>query len=380
MSALQRRGADRDQARRATGRRHPRRRHRARVPRRRGARPGRSGCGHRHRRRRRTASPAPRSSTPPRRSGRGPGWSARSRSPRHRSWCCLREDMTLFTYLHLAAYPAVADALLRRRHHRHRLRDGAAAPTASLPLLAPMSEIAGRMAVQVGAHFLERHKAAAACCWAARPGVRPARVSVLGAGNVGWNAAMIAAGMERRGRRCSTATSTGCAHSTRSSCRPHHHPHVQPRQCRAQRRRVRPGHRRRAGARRPGARSSSSEDMVRSDEARRGGRRHRHRPGRLHRDVPRDLAPRPRVRRCTGCMHYASATCPGAVPVTSTYALTNATLPYLVDAGHARAAVEACRADPVLALGLNTEGGAVVNAVVADSLGMAAGTPRHLAA
>ena len=80
-----------------------------------------------------------------------------------------------------------------------------------------------------------------------------------------------------------------------------------------------------------------------------------------------------------GVQHYCVGNIPGAVPVTSTSALTNATLPFLV-ALVTRGAVEACRADPVLAHGLNTEGGAVVNAVVADSLGMAAGTPRHLAA
>ena len=69
----------------------------------------------------------------------------------------LRADLTLFTYLHLAAYPAVADALLAAKttgvaYETVQLDDG------SLPLLAPMSEVAGRLAPQMGAHFLERHK------------------------------------------------------------------------------------------------------------------------------------------------------------------------------------------------------------------------------
>ena len=69
----------------------------------------------------------------------------------------------------------------------------------SLPLLAPMSEVAGRMAAQIGAHFLERHAGGRGVLMGGAPGVRPARVVVLGAGNVGWNAAWIAQGMEAEG-------------------------------------------------------------------------------------------------------------------------------------------------------------------------------------
>src|SRR5690606_34266474 len=66
----------------------------------------------------------------------------------------------------------------------------------SLPLLAPMSEVAGRLSVQVGAHYLERHNGGRGVLLGGAPGVQPARVVVLGAGNVGWNAAWMAAGME----------------------------------------------------------------------------------------------------------------------------------------------------------------------------------------
>ena len=66
----------------------------------------------------------------------------------------------------------------------------------SLPLLAPMSEVAGRLAPQMGAHFLERHNGGRGVLMGGAPGVRPAKVVVLGAGNVGWNSAWIAAGME----------------------------------------------------------------------------------------------------------------------------------------------------------------------------------------
>src|SRR5690606_28558268 len=100
----------------------------------------------------------------------------------------LRPDLTLFTYLHLAAYPDVADALLAAgatgiAYETVQLATGA------LPLLAPMSEVAGRLAPQVGAHYLERHNGGRGVLLGGAPGVRPARVVVLGAGNVGWNAA-----------------------------------------------------------------------------------------------------------------------------------------------------------------------------------------------
>ncbi|HEY5076606.1 MAG TPA: alanine dehydrogenase, partial [Acidimicrobiia bacterium] len=107
----------------------------------------------------------------------------------------LRPGLVLFTYLHLAAYPDVARALIESR------TTGVAYETVQLaggqlPLLAPMSEVAGRMAPQIGAHFLERRQGGRGVLLGGAPGVRPARVVVLGAGNVGWNAAWIAQGME----------------------------------------------------------------------------------------------------------------------------------------------------------------------------------------
>src|SRR3954447_209687 len=107
----------------------------------------------------------------------------------------LRADLVLFTYLHLAAYPELAHKLIEAgttaiAYETVQLANG------QLPLLAPMSEVAGRMAPQVGAHFLERRQGGRGVLLGGAPGVRPARVVVLGAGNVGWNAAWIAQGME----------------------------------------------------------------------------------------------------------------------------------------------------------------------------------------
>ena len=117
------------------------------------------------------------------------------KEPKEEEFGFLRDDLTLFTYLHLAAYPEVAKALLAAgttalAYETVQLDTGA------LPLLAPMSEVAGRLAPQQGAHFLERHKGGRGVLMGGAPGVRPAKVVVLGAGNVGWNAAWIAAGME----------------------------------------------------------------------------------------------------------------------------------------------------------------------------------------
>ena len=107
----------------------------------------------------------------------------------------MRKGLVLFTYLHLAAYPTVADELIDRgvtgvAYETVQLDTGA------LPLLAPMSEVAGRMATQIGAHYLERSSGGRGVLLGGAPGVHPGRVVVLGAGNVGWNAAWIAAGME----------------------------------------------------------------------------------------------------------------------------------------------------------------------------------------
>ncbi len=117
------------------------------------------------------------------------------KEPKEQEFGFLRPDLTLFTYLHLAAYPEVARALVDHgttgiAYETVEAGDGA------LPLLAPMSEVAGRLAPQMGAHHLERHNGGRGGLMGGAPGVRPAKVVVLGAGNVGWNAAWIAAGME----------------------------------------------------------------------------------------------------------------------------------------------------------------------------------------
>lgn len=276
----------------------------------------------------------------------------------------LRDDLVLFTYLHLAAYPAVAQALLDAKttslaYETVQLANGA------LPLLAPMSEVAGRLAPQMGAHFLERHNGGRGVLMGGAPGVRPAKVVVLGAGNVGWNAAWIAAGMEaevvlidknldrlrwvdqiHRGRIMTLASNRGAIERSVADAD------------------LVIGAVLVAGGRAPVV---VSEDMVRSMKQRavivdvavdQGGCI----------ETIRETTHDEPVYDLHGVVHYAVGNMPGAVPHTSTYALTNATLPYLQDVA-VNGPAGAARKDPAIAFGVNTVAGAVTNEPVAEFLG-----------
>lgn len=277
----------------------------------------------------------------------------------------LREDLTLFTYLHLAAYPEVAKALVAARTTALAY-ETVQLPTGALPLLAPMSEVAGRLATQVGAHYLERHNGGRGVLLGGAPGVRPARVVVLGAGNVGWNAAWIAAGMEaevilldknidrlrwvdqiHQGRIVTLASNRGAVERAVADAD------------------LVIGAVLVAGGRAPVV---VTEDMVR------GMKR-----GAVLVDVAVDQGGCIETTHETthndpvfekhGVIHYCVGNMPGAVPYTSTYALTNATLPYVAEVA-SKGAAAAVAADPALAHGLNTHAGEVTNEPVAEFLGL----------
>jgi alanine dehydrogenase len=276
----------------------------------------------------------------------------------------LRPGQVLFTYLHLAAYPDVADALVDRgvtgiAYETVQTSDG------KLPLLAPMSEVAGRMATQVGAHFLERENGGRGVLLGGAPGVRPARVVVVGAGNVGWNAAWIAAGMEAEvvllDKDLDRLRWVDQIHRGRIMTLASNHGSVERSVAQAD---LVIGAVLLAGRRAPVV---VTEDMVRSMQPRsvlvdvaidQGGCVEG-----IHETTHDDP-----VFERHGVLHYAVGNIPGAVPNTSTYALTNATLPYLA-ALATRGVDEACRSDPALALGVNTAGGSVTHEAVAASLG-----------
>ncbi len=286
------------------------------------------------------------------------------KEPQESEFSLLRDDLVLFTYLHLAAYPGVADALLAAgttgiAYETVQLDNG------SLPLLAPMSEVAGRMSVQVGAHFLERHNGGRGVLLGGAPGVRPASVVVLGAGNVGWNAAWMAAGLEaevdlldrnverlryvdqiQMGRVTTLASNRGQVERA------------------VQQADLVIGAVLVAGGKAP---IVVEEDLVRAMK-----------PGAVVVDIAidqggciatsRETSHHDPVFELHGVIHYAVGNMPGAVPHTSTYALTNVTLPYLVELA-SRGVAPAVNRDPALALGVNTLAGAVVNETVAEALG-----------
>jgi len=289
------------------------------------------------------------------------------KEPKAEEFEYLRADLTLFTYLHLAAYPAVADALLASgttsvAYETVQNADG------SLPLLAPMSEVAGRLAPQMGAHFLERPKGGRGVLMGGAPGVRPAKVVVLGAGNVGWNAAWIAAGMEaevvlidknldrlrfvdqiHRGRIMTAASNRGAIERAVDDAD------------------LVIGAVLVAGGRAPVV---VSDEMVQ-----------RMKPRAVIVDVAVDQGGCIATTRETthddptyvvhDVVHYAVGNMPGAVPNTSTYALTNATLPYQLEVAR-HGAIGAARRDRSIAHGLNTVGGRYANPAVAEALGATA--------
>jgi len=286
------------------------------------------------------------------------------KEPQEAEFAHFRPGLTLFTYLHLAAYPGVADALLEHgvtgvAYETVQTDDGA------LPLLAPMSEVAGRMATQIGAHYLQRENGGRGVLLGGAPGVRPGRVVVLGAGNVGWNSAWIAAGMEaevllfdknldrlrwvdqiHQGRIMTLASNRGAI-----------------------------------------ARAVAEADLVIGAVLVAGGRA----PRVMTEDMVAGMKPRSVIVDVAvdqgGCIattretthadpvytvhdviHYAVGNIPGAVPNTSTFALTNATLPYLLELATAATPLDACRSNTALALGVNTHDGAITHEVVAESL------------
>ncbi len=278
----------------------------------------------------------------------------------------MREGQIIFTYLHLAAEPELTRQLIDRKtiaiaYETVQLADR------SLPLLTPMSEVAGRMAVQIGAHYLEKAQGGRGVLLGGVPGVAPGNVTIIGGGVVGTNAAKIASGLgahvtildisaERLrylddifGARVQTRMSNefeianavekadlviGCVLI-------------------------------------PGAKAPKlvTKEMVQ-----------RMAPGAVIVDVAVDQGGSiETIDRVTthqdpvyeryGVVHYAVPNIPGAVPRTSTYALTNATLPYLLKVANL-GWEEAMRRDPALAKGANVVKGQVTHPGVAEAHGL----------
>ncbi len=276
----------------------------------------------------------------------------------------LRAGQVLFTYLHLAADRVQTEGLLR---------SGATCiayetvtdPRGTLPLLAPMSEVAGRMSVQVGAHCLEKEQGGVGILLGGVPGVPPAKVVVLGGGVSGTNAARMAVGLEASvtiidkslprlkeldlqfGPRATTLFAT--AHAIEQA--------------------VLAADLVIGAVLVPGAAAPKlvSREMVRAM-----------RPGSVLVDIAIDQGGCFETSRPTshseptfvdeGVVHYCVTNMPGAVAHTSTFALTNATLPFVIalaETGWRQAIAD----DPHLRAGLNIHGGKVTHVAVARDLG-----------
>jgi alanine dehydrogenase len=277
----------------------------------------------------------------------------------------LREGLVLFTYLHLAAEEELTRALLESgttavAYETVELDDG------SLPLLAPMSEVAGRMAPQVGATFLERENGGRGVLLGGVSGVQPARVVVIGAGMAGMNAAWIAQGMEAEVVVLDTNIN-----KLRDIDRIHQGKILTLASSRLAVEQVCVTADLVIGAVLvPGARAPKvvTEDVVADMRA-----------GSVVVDIAIDQGGCFATSHMTthsdptyvvhDVVHYCVGNMPGAVPHTSTYALTNATMPYVV-ALAAHGLEDAARADPDLAKGVNVYKGTLCNGPVADAHGL----------
>ena len=277
----------------------------------------------------------------------------------------MRRDQVLFTYLHLAASRACTDALLSAgttavAYETVQLADR------SLPLLAPMSEVAGRMAPQVGAHCLERGAGGRGVLMGGVSGVYAAKVVVLGAGVSGMNAAAIALGMQAEVLLLDKNVA-----KLRDADRIYQG-HLQTVTSNAYEveRAVLDADLVIGAVLVPGAKAPTliSDELV-----------GRMKPGAVLVDISVDQggcfeSTRPTTHsdptfEVGGCLFYCVANMPGAVPHTSTYALTNVTLPYAVEIAD-RGLPAAVAADPALALGVNTVSGQLVYAPVAEAHGL----------
>ncbi len=277
----------------------------------------------------------------------------------------LREGLVLFTYLHLAASEKLTRVLMDRgvtavAYETVELPDG------SLPLLVPMSEVAGRMAVQVGAHYLEKMNGGRGKLLGGVPGVRPSLVTIIGGGVVGTNAAQVALGMgahvviiDRNVDRLRYLSEVLHGNLTTLSSNPRNIAEA-----------VRPADLLIGAVLIPGAKAPHlvTRQMIETME-----------PGSVVVDVAIDQGgcietSRPTthsdpVYTVSGVLHYGVTNMPGAVPRTSTYALSNATLPYALKLANL-GFTDATAADPALAKGVNAFQGYITYRAVAETFGL----------
>jgi alanine dehydrogenase len=277
----------------------------------------------------------------------------------------LRKDQTLFTYLHLAASKECTDALIESGTTAIAY-ETVELPSRALPLLAPMSEVAGRLAPQVGAYHLMRSVGGRGVLPGGVPGTQPARAVVIGGGVSGWNATQIAVGMGFHvtllDRDINKLREADKVFGTKVRAIMSNAFELE--------KAVLDADLVIGAVLIPGAKAPKlvTNELVA-----------RMKPGSVLVDIAIDQGgcfedSRPTTHaeptfQVHDSVFYCVANMPGAVPNTSTYALTNATLPFIVELAD-RGWVEALRRDPALAKGLNTHDGKVVYREVAEAHGL----------
>jgi alanine dehydrogenase len=287
------------------------------------------------------------------------------KEPQPDEFARFKPGQLLFTFLHLAAERALTEFLCERMVTSVAY-ETVQTPDGRLPLLAPMSEIAGRMAPHVGAGCLERPRGGRGVLMGGASGVSPARVVVLGAGMAGSNAAQIAAGMEAE----VTIVDRNVDRLRQIDQIWHGRIQTVMSSSLAVERLVLGADLVIGAVLIPGAKAPhlvGSRDVSRMQ------------PGAVLVDISIDQGGCFETSHVTthsnptylvdGVVHYCVGNMPGAFPRTSTYALANVTLPYVL-AIAADGLENAARADPALALGVNVYGGHVTNGGVAQAHGM----------
>ena len=295
------------------------------------------------------------------------------KEPQPEEYALLREGHTLFTYLHLAAEPDLARALMRSGVTAIAY-ETVTGPRGGLPLLAPMSEVAGRMAIQAGAHCLEMEQGGRGMLLGGVAGVAPVKVTVLGGGVAGINAARMAIGLEAMvtvidinvERLYAIDQQFGAAVNTIFSTRQAVEDYVLDADLVI------------GAVLVPGAAAPKlvTEDMVKAMKR-----------GSVIVDISIDQGGCSETSRPTthaaptyvahAVVHYCVTNMPGAVARTSTFALNNATLPFVL-ALAGKGTEAALATDPHLLDGLNVYQGRIAYPAVAAALGEPWADPREL--
>lgn len=295
-------------------------------------------------------------------------WSAdmviKVKEPLDTEYKYFREGLILYTYLHLAANKPLTEALLKAKvtgvgYETMVGNDG------SLPLLTPMSQIAGRMAIQQAAHFLEANHGGKGIMLSGVPGVRRGEVVIIGGGVVGTNAAKIAAGMganvtilDRSAKRMDELENIFDGKVQTLMSNTHNITECVKNADVVVGAVLIPGR---------AAPKLVTEEMIKSME-----------PGSVVVDIPIDQGGIFETSHATthddpvytvhNVIHYAVANIPGAVPQTATEALSAATIPYAVEM--ANLGLEAATKDNTVLTGVNTHAGKLTEKAVAESLDM----------